>query len=272
MTRKEIREKAGLSQAELAKKLGVGRATVQRFEYGTSKNKTLQDYYAKQEKINIRTEMGLTQQDVANALGINKSTVSRYESGIISKTKNKSLQNLYDAMTGTSVRDKRIREFITKLSEVKKRVGNLRQIEASGEYGTRIPALSYYDTHSGSFKNIEDVLEDKISTSKITMAISQLDRFLEKQTTTLTGVQLWRFNQEQASMKTSGYDDVDKNKMFWDVYQKVVDHPELAALANEDILNYDSNQLQSEVRIIVENYYNYGLSAEEMFTEYYTGG
>lgn len=274
MTRKEIREKAGLSQAELAKKLGVGRATVQRFEYGQSENKKLTEFYAKQQRTNIRNEVGLTQQDIADFLGVNKSTVSRYEGNVIKSTKNKELELLYSAFTGDKVRDKRIREFITKSNEVNKRVADLTKIEASGDYGTSIPALEYYRYHKKGYKKIMDILKERkeFSTGKITQAIAQFDRFLELQTSTLTGIQLWRFNQEQQSMKTSGYYDEDRNKIFWDVYQKVVDHPELAAMNNPDIINYDSTQLQSEVKLIVENYYKDGLDAEEMFTKYYTGG
>ena len=214
MTRKEIREKAGLSQAELAKKLGVGRATVQRFEYGKSENKKLTEFYVKQQRTNIRNEVGLTQQDIADFLGVNKSTVSRYEGGVIKSTKNKELELLYNAFTGDKIRDKRIREFITKSNEVNKRVADLTKIEASRDYGTSIPALEYYRYHQEGYKKIMDILKtrEQFSTGRITRAIAQFDRFLELQTSTLTGIQLWRFNQEQQSMKTSGYYDEDRNK------------------------------------------------------------
>lgn len=48
--RKDIREKFGISQIEMAKLVGVSRSTVQRFEYGTGNNPKIKAFYENMEK------------------------------------------------------------------------------------------------------------------------------------------------------------------------------------------------------------------------------
>lgn len=107
---KEIRQKLGLTQVELAKRLGVDYRTVQNWEYGkaipTSKHELLSsllDNNGNTPNQNIfdvrelRQKLGITQVELAKKLGVSENTIQNWERGAnIPKARIESLRELWN--------------------------------------------------------------------------------------------------------------------------------------------------------------------------------
>lgn len=264
--KKEIRERAGLTQAEVAKKLGVGRATVQRFEYGLSRNKTLQDFYVKQKLQNVRNELGLTQRELAKLLNVSQSSISRFEKGTLKdKTLSTQLLNIYTSIDDNYVRGQRIKEFIEKKQEVMRRYENIAALEKTGKYASKIPFAEYIRRNPLPATSLYD--EENIfnqDTNVISMQIGRLNYMLGMQTSTEEGVKLWREHVAEASKKQTGFQDAYDNVVFWDLYEKI--------MSNKDVVrrkypkyNFDSKQVRAHVIDIMSTLYDGTQSVQELF-------
>lgn len=94
---KQLREKAGLNQSQLAKKIGISEQSISKYERGKRKPKietieALADFFkvpvsylrgeaAVNRLKKLRQSKGLTLDDIEKATGINRGTYSNYENG-----------------------------------------------------------------------------------------------------------------------------------------------------------------------------------------------
>lgn len=115
---KEIRQKLGFSQTELAKRLGVDYRTIQNWEYGktipTSKHEIIRALIKEEESHSntlgfsvgeLRHKLGLTQAELAKKLGVHENTIQNWERGAnIPKTRIESLRELWNQAQGVELK------------------------------------------------------------------------------------------------------------------------------------------------------------------------
>lgn len=238
MTRKEIRETAGLTQAELAQKLGVCRATVQRFEYGSSQNRKLQAFYAKQEKVNIRAQYGFTQREIARQVGVSVATVGRYERG----GENKQVAEFFKNMEKNA---DLWNEFNQLRHQAINRLRKLEDVEFS-------PARAWLDDRG----MVPYATAIGKSRREFKQDIATLSQFLEMQTSTVSGTKKWLENVEEASMRTSQSADRDENEIFWKLFNRLKNDKSVSKYWRKGY--FDSDQAVADIQaVMVYSYAGY---------------
>lgn len=184
---KDIREAMGLSQVELAKRLGVSRSTIQRYEYGTSKNAAVAKFYEKEK--------------MAHGL--------EYE---------------------YAIERRKVVDKVRKLSRL----------------GIKSPSMYWLESRGG----VPSIDASTASKGETRQAINIMKDFLDMKTSTVEGYKSWYENVTNASLRTSGSQDITENKAFWTIYNRILNDTGHSKYIKEvkGRFQFDSDQAVKDIK------------------------
>ena len=250
MDRRAIRNAAGLTQKQLAKKLKVSVSTIGRFERGVTDNTKLIKAYNRLEKQGIRKEFGLTQRQIAGIAGVSQSTVSKFESGgnVIGAEGEKIVQFYKNLTANVEI----LRDNRELLEEAKRR---LKVLEEGNLDRTSRAARSLKGKMIKTDGEVSNMIFGERS-DYVERYIKNIENFLKSKTSTVEGVEDWLDKVTQASMETSKIKDFVTNDAFWKLYEKFMN--------DEKVKKLPSKQLQDMISKIFDTKWLYDYEPEEL--------